>query len=184
MAHGPDDWLSIGETAIEMDVTEVAVAALAAVVHAAPGERDYWFDYGRALLTDGQAGESLGWLRGSLALNDDVDCWLLLAEAEVQAGETEAALRTLWAVVTRWPADGQGWYQLAMTLRLAGRHGRAAWALAHYAKRAEGLPAGERAAILAPLAGLAGTIEYYDGAWQPQRYHRQVYWRPSRPTRR
>ncbi|MBC7542427.1 MAG: tetratricopeptide repeat protein, partial [Candidatus Sericytochromatia bacterium] len=27
VAHGPDDWLSIGETAIEMDVTEVAVAA-------------------------------------------------------------------------------------------------------------------------------------------------------------
>jgi tetratricopeptide (TPR) repeat protein len=177
-----EDWLALGEAAMELDLPAVAEAAYALVLAEEPAARGYWFDYGRALLGNGHSKDSLPWLRGGLAMEDCPDAWLILAEAEVAAGDAEAALRTLWAAADRWPADGQIWVTLATVLRSTGRHGRAAWALARYARYAEGMTATERREILTPLAGLEGAIRYYEEAWVPIRRDRQVYWRP--PQRR
>jgi tetratricopeptide (TPR) repeat protein len=183
VAKNREDWLAVGMTAMELDVSAVAELAFAEVVALEPTAREYWFDYGRAMLGNGRSREALPWLRGGLVVEGSPDAWLILAEAEVAAGEPDAALRTLWAAVENWPTDGQAWGQLATMLRATGRHGRAAWALANYARRAKGLSAAERREILAPLAGLAGAIQYYDEAWVPTRRGRQVYWRPPHPRR-
>jgi tetratricopeptide (TPR) repeat protein len=183
VAKNREDWLAVGTAAMELDVAAVAEAAFALVVHADPSARETWFDYGRAMLGNGNPKGSLPWLRGGLAMEGVPDAWLILAEAEVAAGEDDAALRTLWAAADLWPADGQIWGQLATVLRATGRLGRSAWALAKYARHAEGLTAAERREILQPLSGLAGAIRYYDEAWVPTRRGRQVYWRPPRGAR-
>lgn len=183
VAKNREDWLAVGQAALELDVASVAEAAFAAVVSADPAAREIWFDYGRALLANGRGQEALSWLRGGLAEEGSPDAWLILADAEVAADEPEAALRTLWAALDLWPGEGQIWGHLAAVLRATGRHGRAAWALANYARRADGLTAAERREILMPLAGLAGAIRYYDEAWVPTRRGRQVYWRPPHGRR-
>lgn len=184
VASEAEEWSTVGHLALALDMPEVAAMAFQRLIQQEPGHAEAFFGYGQALYLQGLAKEALPWLRNGLVVADRCDSWLLLAEAELEAGEAEAALRSLYAANERWPGDAQIWYQLAMAWRAYGHQGRAAWALARFAQLSPGLTRAERRAIVAPLAGMEAAIRFYDDAWQPARQGRLTYWHPPRSGHR